>query len=269
MPAATFENGRDLFKNRGNEFLQFYKETPGGRLYVESCRKRIAEHIPLGRNIRMLDAGAGIGHITIPFAAEGHHLTLYDRDESMVEFALRILKEHDLESSAKAVQGEMCALKKFESNIFDLVVSFSALEHCEFPNLAVSEMVRVSKPGGRIICVAANYMARLKSAMKRRDLEAARRVMQQSVFEARESDKPYLVWGFRADELWGYFAAAGAKVEWIKGERILKMLLGDEGLDELVNAWGMDKCLDLEFDLAEDPALAGAGEYYCVLAMKP
>jgi S-adenosylmethionine-dependent methyltransferase len=258
-----------LFKGQGEEFLQFYDNTPGGRLYVKCCRRRIAEHIPLGRNIRILDVGAGIGRITIPFAADGHHLTLYDRDASMLEFALGLLKEHGLESKASTVQGEMSLLKHFESNIFDLVVCFSALEHCEFPNLAISEMVRVSKPGGRIICTASNYTARLKSAMKRRDPEAAQRVMQQGVFEDRESEKPCLVWGFRADELWGYFTAAGAKVEWIKGERILKMLLGDDELDNLVDSWGLDKCLDLELNLAEDPSLAGAGEYYCLSAVKP
>ena len=86
--------------------------------------------------------------------------------------------------------------------------------------------------------------------------------------EAADGPKPHLMRGFRADELWGYFSSAGAKVEYIKADRILQMLLGDEGIVKLAHAWGLDECIDLEMTLADDPALAGAGQDYCVQAGK-
>jgi len=38
----------------------------------------------------------------------------------------------------------------FESNRFDVVTSFQVLEHVNDPNLAISEMFRVTRPGGLV-----------------------------------------------------------------------------------------------------------------------
>jgi 2-polyprenyl-3-methyl-5-hydroxy-6-metoxy-1,4-benzoquinol methylase len=45
----------------------------------------------------------------------------------------------------------------FENNLFDTVVSCETIEHVPNPRLAVDELARVLKPGGRLILTTPNY----------------------------------------------------------------------------------------------------------------
>jgi SAM-dependent methyltransferase len=265
-PEPSFADGREHFADRGAEFLEFYRKTAPGRIYVECLRRRIAGLLPLGRHVEILDLGGGVGYITAPFASDGHRITLLDRDETLLRIARGLIDEMGLASKYEIIQGDMESLVNLESDSYEVVLNFSALGHCEFPMNAIAEMVRVCRPAGSMLIVAANYLATLKTGMKRGDLEASRRLLDEGIFEAVDNDRAYLVRAFSADELWGYFNAAGAQVEYVKADRILTLLLGDEGLEELAKAWGLEACIDIELRLDDDPALAGAGLGYCVLA---
>lgn len=47
----------------------------------------------------------------------------------------------------------------YQDNIFDLVYSAFAIEHCDNPRQFIQEMVRVCQPGGLIVILAPNYGA--------------------------------------------------------------------------------------------------------------
>jgi ubiquinone/menaquinone biosynthesis C-methylase UbiE len=47
----------------------------------------------------------------------------------------------------------------FRRNSFDLVYTAFAIEHCQFPEKFLTEMLRVVRPGGRIVVLAPNFGA--------------------------------------------------------------------------------------------------------------
>lgn len=266
---STFKDGHNHFAGRAEEFLDFYRNTAGGKIYVEIQRRRISEILPLGRNADILDIGSGVGIITIPFAEEGHRVVLFDREPSMLAAADLFIKEAGVEENCRTIEGEMENLEEFEDSTFDAVLSFSTLEMSEHPSYAVREMVRVCKPGGKILTVAANYLSTLKDGLREHDLEATQILLETGISEDRDHPNHYLKRAFRADELWALFESAGANVVYLKADRLLKEMLGREGIEKLAGEWGIEECVNLEISLCEDPALIGAGRQYCVLAEKP
>jgi ubiquinone/menaquinone biosynthesis C-methylase UbiE len=267
-PQPAFNDGKKHFAGRGEEFLNFYSDTAVGRIYVEILRRRIREIIPLGQTSEILDLGGGIGYITVPFASEGHRITLHDREQTMLDTAGEILGELGVLDNYTIVQGEMEHLPYFDENQFDVVMSFSALECCEHHSSAINEMVRVCKPGGSILIVATNYFRALKETSARCDLADTKSLIEEGLCISIQNNEAMRMRAFRADELWGLLSTAGADVEYIKCNRILSAILSEERIEKLVKEWGFDECLNLELTLSDDPALAGAGLDLCVCAKK-
>lgn len=55
------------------------------------------------------------------------------------------------------VQGDLLKPLEFQSGIFDIVTSFSTIEHIGDPTVMIAEMKRVTKKGGHI-CITTDYM---------------------------------------------------------------------------------------------------------------
>ena len=70
--------------------------------------------------------------------------------------------EYDFERAAEAYVNSAHIVNSagdflpFPSSVFDLILSHEVIEHVEDDRLAVREMVRVLKPGGRIVVFAPN-----------------------------------------------------------------------------------------------------------------
>lgn len=102
----------------------------------------------------VLDCGAGTGALSqalirvlpAPFA-----LTAIDVSPRMLEQAQNALQRINADVTVR--QANAAALP-FDNNTFDLVMTAHMLEHLTDPAIALSEMVRVLKPGGRlVVCV--------------------------------------------------------------------------------------------------------------------
>jgi len=109
----------------------------------------------------------------------------------------------------------------------------------------------------------------MKTGLREQDLEATQTLLETGILEDRGHPKHYLIHAFRADELWALFESAGANVIYMKADRLLKEMLGRDGIEKLADEWGIEECIKLESALCDDPALVGAGRHYCVLAEKP
>ncbi len=103
-----------------------------------------------GKQIKILDIGAGTGRYSVPLAEEGYDVTAVE----LVKHNLGILKSKG--SSVKAYQGNALKLKRFEDESFDLTLLFGPMYHLfgqEDKKKALMEAKRVTKRGG-IIMVA-------------------------------------------------------------------------------------------------------------------
>lgn len=93
---------------------------------------------------RALDAGCGTGMYTRRLTERGAIVTGVDRDPAMLA-AARVRAP-----AATLVEGETTALP-FEHDVFDLALAVTILCFVADPQRAVSELVRVTRPGGRVV----------------------------------------------------------------------------------------------------------------------
>lgn len=146
----------------------------------------------------LLDLGCGNGWSSFLFAQRGYHCTGIDLNARAFEAPphphLRLLT------------GTILRLP-FAEDSFDVVASHQTLEHVLDPKLALSEMVRVVKPGGVIGIVSPNLLSALAS-LRRIVVDAWRNRPLPTIF-FRTPDMPRHPWGNTLPELIAGFVRNG------------------------------------------------------------
>lgn len=105
--------------------------------------------------IRMLDAAAGTGALSLPLAKELKELYLSDLAPGMVAIIQREAAQRKLSNVHVSVQ-DLCRLP-YPDAFFDVAMVCAALHLLPQPEKAMAEIKRVLKPGG--IFVASAYLA--------------------------------------------------------------------------------------------------------------
>lgn len=98
---------------------------------------------------KVLDVGCGVGAVVQALIREGVDGYGIDPCEPAIVQARQ--------GCGTFCVGEAIALP-FEDAFFDAVGSFTVLEHVEDPDTMLREMVRVLKPGGRIVIACPNFL---------------------------------------------------------------------------------------------------------------
>ena len=101
----------------------------------------------LRRGERVLDVACGTGNLTLPAARAGAAVTGIDIAPALVAQLLARADSEGLEVDAR--EGDAEALP-FEHASFDTVVSMFGVMFAAHPEPAAAELVRVTRPGGRI-----------------------------------------------------------------------------------------------------------------------
>src|SRR5262245_58165328 len=100
---------------------------------------------PFAGDERALDVGCGTGALAYVLAAHVGEVVGVDADEAYIEAARR-----NAPPNCTFVVGDATALP-FPYGDFDLVGCLRVLHHVRRPELVVSELARVARPGGRIL----------------------------------------------------------------------------------------------------------------------
>src|SRR4051794_41162185 len=130
-----------------DEIATLYDESLPAHVVEHYLRKRVryvVEHCPPGAG---LDVGCGTGALASRLAQAGYAMTGIDPSAGM----LAILRSRA--PDVAAVEGSGTALP-FGDDGFDLVLSVATFHHIADPGevrRTLSEMVRVARPGGRIL----------------------------------------------------------------------------------------------------------------------
>jgi ubiquinone/menaquinone biosynthesis C-methylase UbiE len=131
---------------------QFSRQAEGyTRLTVASGGVSAAfmQHVRLAPADQVLDVCCGPGALALDLAAHAAHVTGLDLTPAMLDEARAAQARRGVENVAWR-QGDVCRLP-FEDGAFSLVTSSTAFHHLEDPRRAFAEMVRVCRPGGRIM----------------------------------------------------------------------------------------------------------------------
>lgn len=141
---------------------------------ARSWRRAVARAVDARPGQRVLDLAAGTGASSEPFADAGAEVTACDFSAGMLAEGRRRRPDIDF------VQGDATDLP-FDDASFDAVTISFGLRNVQDPDAALREMLRVTKPGGRlVVCefstptwppfreVYTQYIVRLLPAVARR-----------------------------------------------------------------------------------------------------
>lgn len=131
------------------EVYDAWFSTPLGRTVDLLEKDLIAQFLGDVSGHSLLDVGTGTGHFALWAAGLGAHAVGLDISRPLLRVAAR------KEGMPPLVQADALALP-FADATFDCVLSVTALEFIAEPERAVAEMVRVCRPGGRVVAGVLN-----------------------------------------------------------------------------------------------------------------
>src|SRR2546425_9277266 len=100
--------------------------------------------------LRVLDLGCGDGTTALPEARLGADVLGVDIARNLVEAGIKRAREEGL-TNCKFQEGDASNLHELKDHTFDLIVSIFGAMFAPKPFEVAKEMVRVTRPGGRII----------------------------------------------------------------------------------------------------------------------
>lgn len=118
--------------------------------FMRESAEAVVASIGITPPVRVLDLGCGDGTTALPLAELGADVTGIDIAENLIEAGKRRAAEAGLER-LRFHQGDACELKGVSDHSFDLTLSMFGAMFAPRPFDVAGEMVRVTKPGGRIM----------------------------------------------------------------------------------------------------------------------
>ena len=110
----------------------------------------IANSLGITASMRVLDVGCGDGTTALPAAKLGADVTGIDVARNLVEAGNKRAQEHGL-TNIRFQEGDASNLEQVSDKSFDLVVSIFGAMFAPKPFDVAKEMVRVTRPGGRVV----------------------------------------------------------------------------------------------------------------------
>lgn len=116
--------------------------------YLEKGALEFFERLNIPSGTRLLDVACGAGQLTLPAARKGIRVTAIDLAANLVEQARAKAAAEGLQ--VQVDQGDAESLPYPDAS-FDVALSLIGSMFAPRPDLVASEMLRVTRPGGRII----------------------------------------------------------------------------------------------------------------------
>jgi len=110
----------------------------------------LADSLKVTAGMKILDLGCGDGTTAVPLARTGADVTGIDISRNLVAACNRRAKELGL-SRLKVFEGDACNLEGVADRSFDLSLSIFGAMFAPKPFEVAKEMVRVTRPGGRVV----------------------------------------------------------------------------------------------------------------------
>ncbi len=112
--------------------------------------EELVGRLGITKELKVLDLGCGDGTTAVPAARLGAEVLGVDIASNLVEAGNRRAKEAGLDN-LRFQEGDASDLADLDSDTFDLVVSIFGAMFAPRPFDVAKEMVRVTRPGGRIV----------------------------------------------------------------------------------------------------------------------
>ena len=134
---------------------------------------RLAELLELGPGLRIADFGCGwgyLGHLLLPLIDPGGRIDGFDLDEELIARARERCVEAGLRGRVVFHSGDITCLDEVADDRYDLAICQTVLMHLSRPEEALSEMLRVVRPGGLVVAIEPDLLG--SAASQRDNIEA-------------------------------------------------------------------------------------------------
>lgn len=121
----------------------------------------IARRLDLGTVHAAADIGCGVGHwsaLLHPRLASGAHLMGVDREKGHVSDYLRRMRSGLPEPASVDACVAVAEHLPLPDRAYDLATCQTLLLHLAHPEAALEEMIRITRPGGLVLCVEPNNL---------------------------------------------------------------------------------------------------------------
>lgn len=118
--------------------------------FMRQSGDTVVKSLEIATPLRALDLGCGDGTTAIPLAQSGAYVVGIDIARNLVEAGNRRAMDAGL-SRLTFQEGDACNLQGVDDHSFDMTLSMFGAMFASRPYDAAKEMVRVTKPGGRIV----------------------------------------------------------------------------------------------------------------------
>jgi SAM-dependent methyltransferase len=127
-------------------------------LYEEECWRAIEPVLPPVAGSLILEVGCGTGRWVVHLAPRGYRMVLSDVSPEMVRQAQAKVERLGLRDRLHGFHVlDICDMHALPEDAFDVVLALGGpLSLCHDAGLAAAELRRVTRPGGYVICDAAN-----------------------------------------------------------------------------------------------------------------
>ena len=115
---------------------------------LEESAADFLARFPIARGTRLLDIACGTGQVSFPAAARGARVTGVDISPTQIEQARVRASQAGVDIMFEEGDAEALA---HEAGAFDFVVTLIGAMFAPRPDLVVRELLRVCRPGGRIV----------------------------------------------------------------------------------------------------------------------
>lgn len=125
--------------------------SPKGRLRIDTVWEDLATHVPglaNGASMTVLDAGGGLGQISLRMAKRGHRIVLCDISGAMIQKAEKRFCKEGLEDRLTLVHGPLQELYRTYGGTVDIILAHGVLEWLARPRTSLSDLRQCLKPGG-------------------------------------------------------------------------------------------------------------------------
>jgi ubiquinone/menaquinone biosynthesis C-methylase UbiE len=117
---------------------------------MRASGEALVQRIGINKGLKVLDLGCGDGTTALPAAKLGADVLGVDIARNLVEAGNKRAAEHGL-TNLKFREGDASNLQPIPDQEFDVVVSIFGAMFAPKPFDVAKEMVRVTRPGGRIV----------------------------------------------------------------------------------------------------------------------
>lgn len=165
-----------------------WQRTPWGRIryrvVAETLRRACADLGPAP--LRVLDVGGGDGVDAVPLAEAGHHVTIVDYSQRLLEEARAAAGEHRVADRFSTVHADLADLAAAGLDTFDLVLCHNVVQYQQDTTALVSSLVHHVNSHGALSMMAVNPPSDvLTAAIREADLSQATQMLTASTTQAR------------------------------------------------------------------------------------